>query len=108
MPEPPPVRLVAIDDVHVPAAAGLEIQLDEFYVKLLRFEREGADRGDVIYKGESFRLYFDTLEPPFQRDDFRPIGIDVPALAVIEQQLIEREIEYERQKGLTIGQQTLL
>ena len=108
MPEPPPVRLVAVTDVHVPAAAGLEVELDDFYVKLPRFEREGADLGQITYKAENFRLYFDVLEPPIQRDDFRPIGIDVPVLAVIEQQLIERELEYERHKGLAAGQQTLL
>src|SRR5689334_5128829 len=108
MPEPPPVRLVAVADVHVPAAAGLEVQLDDFYVKLLRFDREGADDGQVTYKSENFRLCFDVLEPPLQRDDFRPIMIDVPALSVIEDQIIEREIEYERHKGLAPGQKTLL
>ena len=38
--EPPPVRLISIDDCVLWAAAGLERQLDEFYVGLLKFERE--------------------------------------------------------------------
>lgn len=42
MPEPPPVRLVAIADVRLPASAGLETELDAFYIGLLRFEREGV------------------------------------------------------------------
>jgi len=108
MPEPPPVRLVAVADVHMPSAAGWETQLDDFYVKLFRFEREGAASGHLTYKSENFRLYFDVLEPPIHRDDFRPIGIEVPILSVIEQQLIEHELEYERLKGLSPGQQTLL
>jgi hypothetical protein len=108
MPEPPPVRLVAIDDVHVPAAAGVEIELDDFYVKLLKFEREETRREGIVYKSENFRLWFDVLEPPIQREDFRPIGIDVPSLSNLERELIEREIEYLWQKGLLAGQHTLL
>jgi len=108
MPEPPPVRLVAIEDVHLPAAAGLEVDLDQFYVKLLKFEREEAERGTIVYKAENFRLYFDVLEPPITRGDFRPIGIDVPSLLDLERQLIEREIEYQWQKGLIVATHTLL
>jgi len=108
MPQPPPVWLVGIDDIHLPAAAGLEIQLDEFYVGLLRFEREGAADGHITYKAENFRLCFDVLEPPLTREDFRPIGIDIPSLALIEHQLIEREIEFQWQRGLSLGRDTLL
>ena len=108
MPEPPPVRLVAIEDVHAMAGADIEIELDDFYVKLLRFEREGSRREGIVYKAENFRLWFSVLEPPIQRADFRPISIDVPSLSNLERELIEREIEYQWQKGLTVGQQTLL
>src|SRR3954454_9604123 len=44
MPEPLPVRLVAVADVRLPATAGLERELDAFYVDLLGFEREGVPR----------------------------------------------------------------
>ena len=39
MPEPLPVRLVAIEDVRLPAPAKIEEKLDAFYVTLLQFER---------------------------------------------------------------------
>lgn len=91
MPEPPPVRLVAIDDVSLPAASGVERDLDFFYVMLLGFEREDLDvkrpkpRIPVppaprnahrrsapevpgpIYRAENFRLRFQTVEPPVLR-----------------------------------------
>ena len=38
--DPPPVRLVAVDDVVLITAPGRERDLDAFYVELLRFERE--------------------------------------------------------------------
>ncbi|HEY7089157.1 MAG TPA: hypothetical protein VH518_13765 [Tepidisphaeraceae bacterium] len=99
---------MAIDDLHVPAAAGLEIQLDEFYVSLLRFDREDAPRGQIIYKAENFRLCFDVLEPPIDRQDFRPIGIEVPSLTILQQQLIDREIEFQWLRGLSVARETLL
>src|SRR5688572_7744007 len=39
MPEPLPVRVLAVEDVRLPATAGLEPQLDDFYVGLFGFER---------------------------------------------------------------------
>jgi hypothetical protein len=108
MPEPPPVRLVAIEDVHVSAFAGAEVELDEFYITLLKFEREDAVRERIVYKAENFRLCFDVLEPPIQREDFRPIGIEVLSLRELEKELIAREIQYEWQKGLLAGQHTIL
>jgi hypothetical protein len=108
LPEPPPVRLVAIEDVHAPAAAGVEKALDAFYVGLLKFVREGSDTGHITYKSENWRLRFDVREPPVVREDFRPLGIDVPSLILLERELIAREIEYHRQKGLVAGQDTLL
>lgn len=108
MPVPPPVRLVAVEDVHVPAAAGCERELDDFYVTLLRFDREGADHGEITYKAENARLRFDVLEPPITREDFRPIGIDVRSLQTIEKQLIDLEMDYEWQRGISPGHQTIL
>jgi hypothetical protein len=108
MPDPPPVRLVAIEDVQVPVPAGLEVQLDDFYIQLLRFERDRHDRSRIIYRAENFRLCFDVLEVPAARGDFRPITLDVPSLSGLQQQLIDREIEFEWQRGLTAGHDTLL
>jgi hypothetical protein len=42
IPEPPPVRLVTVDDAVLIAAPGQERALDAFYVGVLRFEREDA------------------------------------------------------------------
>jgi hypothetical protein len=108
MPPPPPVRLVAVEDVRAFAGAGLEVQLDEFYATLLGFEREASDHGQIIYKAENQRLVFEVVEPPLLREDFRPIGIDVASLVAFEHQLIEREIGFTWQRGLTAGQATLL
>lgn len=107
IPEPPPVRLVTVDDAHLPAAAGAEVQLDEFYGKLLGFERQPASEFPV-YRAENFRLLFDVLEPPIVREDFRPLRIEVPSLESTEQKLIDAEIEYSRQRGLMPGQESLV
>jgi hypothetical protein len=41
--EPPPVQLVAVADVVLPMPPGTESALDEFYIGLLRFERDDVD-----------------------------------------------------------------
>ena len=38
--EPPPVRLVSVEDCQLWVPAGLERQLDEFYAGLLNFEHK--------------------------------------------------------------------
>jgi hypothetical protein len=110
MPDPPPVWLLAVEDVHVrvPAEPGLAVRLDGFYVDLLRFERDGTREADIIYRAENGRLYFDVVGAGYQREDFRPIAIDVPSLAILQQQLIEREIDHEWQRGLSAARDTLL
>lgn len=108
MPEPPPVRLVAVEDVHLPAPAGVEVQLDSLYVGLLRFQRDPAHTTHPVYRSENFAIIFDVLEPPVEREDLRATGIEVPSLREFEQKLIDMEMEYQRQKGLTAGCDTLL
>ena len=105
--EPPPVRLAAVDDARLPAPAGIEVQLDAFYLGLLRFEREPESHFPV-YRAENFRLHFDVQEPPLQRQDMRPLGILVPSLAELEPKLIDAEIEYSRQGGLLPAQEALM
>ena len=107
MPEPLPVRLVAVNDCRLPAPAGRKRELDAFYVGLLGFERDTSDPG-VAYHAENFRLVVDVHEPPVARDDLRPLGIEVRSLAEAEQKLIAAEIEYARQRGITPGQESLL
>jgi hypothetical protein len=161
MPEPLPVRLVSVADVRLPATAGLERQLDAFYVGLLGFEREGVARkpkvqldptrstnhqlvisssadagprdvkasksgrdaaGDApddpagaagveivgpVYAAENFRLHFELFEGLVVREALRPLGIEVPSLAEAEAKLVEAEVEFTRQRGLFVGEETL-
>jgi hypothetical protein len=107
IPEPLPVRLVAIEDVHLPASAGKEVELDAFYVGMWGFERDD-NPAELVYRAENFRLRFDVLEPPVTRDELRPVQIEVQSLRQAERKLIEAELEYERQKGLTAGSDVLL
>jgi hypothetical protein len=109
IPEPPPVRLTAVEDVFVSAGAGMEVALDAFYGGILKFQRElDAPAGWIVYRAENFRLRFEVLEPPLLREDFRPITIEVPSLGEVEAQLFDREIEFERQRGLGAAQDVIV
>lgn len=107
MPEPIPVRLVVIDDVHLTTPAGNEELLDEFFVDLLGFERD-ADDSKIIYRSDNARILYDVLEVPACRVNYRPIQIEVPSLVEMELKFVETEIEFTRQKGLSPGQDSLL
>jgi hypothetical protein len=107
MPEPPPVKLVTVTDATLLTGAGREVQLDEFYVGMLRFLRV-PPRGRRFYRAENFDLVFDVLEPPVLRDSLRPLGVEVPSLAAVEHELVERQIEFIRQRGLLPGHDNLL
>ena len=100
------MRLLAVDDARLPAPAGVEVQLDAFYLGLLCFERDpGSDF--PVYRAENFRLHFDVREPPIQRQDTRALGIVVSSLAALEEKLIDAELEHVRQRGLAPGQETI-
>jgi hypothetical protein len=107
MPEPPPVRLVAVEDVTLESSAQDAGKLDAFYVDLLRFERD-AKAGGVVYKAENVWLKFKVMETPLIRDDMRAIGVEVPSLADLELMLVERQIVYLKEKALTLGHVTFL
>src|SRR5689334_7062791 len=100
MPQPPPVRLVAVEDMRATVPAGLEVQMDEFYGTLLRFDREAIVGGELIYKAENCRLVFQVIETPESRTDMKPIGIDVPSLRLLEREFIDCEIEFLKEKGI--------
>jgi hypothetical protein len=106
MPEPLPIRLIAVADMHVDAAAGRERQLDAYYATLLGMQRLAGEV--IVYRAENFDLYVDVLEPPVERQDYRPVRAEVKSLAVIEMKLIEAEIEYTRRKGLVPGEEALV
>ena len=107
IPQPLPVRLIAVADVRMVATAGLEADLDQFYVTMLQFERD-ADAAGIVYRAENFRLSFVLVEGLPERDDLRPQQIEVLSLAVAEQKLIDAELEYVRQRGLIVGSESLL
>ena len=107
IPEPPPVKLVTVADATLLTGAGREVALDGFYVGLLGFLRvPPLER--LIYRAENFDLVFDVLEPPVLRESLRPLGVEVPSLAAVEHELLERQIEFIRQRGLLPGHNNLL
>jgi hypothetical protein len=106
MPPPPPVKLVTVEDAVLPALAGSEQLLDEFYVGLLEFERDEAHRHPV-YRGEKYRLHFELVEVPPLRQDMRLLGIEIASLPAMEGKLLVRQIEYERQRGMA-GEERLV
>jgi hypothetical protein len=106
IPEPIPVRLVTVDDAELVALAGLEHELDDFYIGLLKFQRDPLD--ELAYQAENFRIKFAISETLPERDNLRPLLIEVSRLSEIEHQLVEAEIDYTRQRGLMPGETRLL
>jgi hypothetical protein len=107
--EPLPVRLVAVEDCLLPAVAGLECDLDNFYGDLLGFERDqNADGDEIVYRADNFRLRFEVLERKMPRDGYRPLGIQVPSLPTLVQRLDEARIDFVRQRGLEVGSESIL
>src|SRR5438046_1831849 len=76
MKEPLPVRLVAIADVTLPVIAGLEVDLDRFYVGMLEFVRD-ADLRQLIYHADNFAIRFVVQELLPERGEYRPVRIEV-------------------------------
>jgi len=106
--DPLPVRLVTVADAVLPAIAGLEPQLDNFYINLFGFQRDPNKTHDIVYIAENFNLHFQLLELPPDRDSMRPLGIEIESLSALEHKLIEQEIEYLRQRGTTLAHYSLL
>jgi hypothetical protein len=106
MDEPPPVRLVAIDDVRLPSPPGKTAELYRFYVELWQFNAET----ELVFRAENFRLRFEVIQDqkPIERDGVRPIGIEVRSLRDAELKLATAQIDYIRQRGLLPGQISLL
>ena len=106
VPEPLPVRLVAIKDVRLEAPAGVERDLDALYAGLLGMERVYGEA--IVYRAENFDLYVDVLEPPIPRVDFRPLRVLVKSLDELEPKLIDAKLEYVRRRGLMPGDEALV
>ena len=106
MEEPPPVRLVTVQDATLPAASGLEPQLDGFYVGMLKLDRD--PQLPLAYRAANFAIVFQVEDPPVEHQSMRAIGIEVQSLSVTQQQLIDREIEFVLQRGLQPGHLSIL
>jgi catechol-2,3-dioxygenase len=107
MAEPLPVRLIAVADVSLPAPAGVEVQLDAFYVDILGFQRS-IDRHVLVYHADNVDLWFTVTDPPVRHEKLRPTGIAVPLLSEIAQRLTDAEIEFTHQRGMVPGLESLL
>ncbi len=106
IPEPPPVRVIAVEDVSLAASTKESAKLDIFYVGLLRFERDTKEPG-YVYRAENVRLRFVVDDSP-RIDDMRVLGIEVPSLRDLELLLVDRQIEFLKESGLFVGQTTFL
>ena len=107
IPGPPPVRLVAVDDMRLESSTGLEAKLDAFYVELLQFERDEKEES-IVYRAENFRIRFELIERRVDREDFRMIGIEIKSLDDTAKKLRDAEIEFARERGLNPGQERFL
>src|SRR6266850_5298762 len=107
MDEPLPVRLVAIADVTLPVIAGVEVELDRFYVGMQEFVRD-TDARELVYHADNFAIRFVVRELLPERGEYRPLQIEVQSLLLAEQKLREAKIEYVRQKTLTPGEESLV
>lgn len=108
MPEPPPVRLLAIADMRLPVVAGLEKELDRFYVGLLKFERDADDADHIAYRAERWRVVFSVVERPPARVDYRPVMVQIPHFDWFVDMLKSSSIEFEWQKGVAPGVEAVL
>ena len=99
------MRLVAVEDVRLPGPIGVDEELDAFYAGLLLFERVGEE---LAYRADNFILRFELADRPVVHESLRPLGIEVLSLAETEKRIIDAELEYTRQRGVTPGSETLL
>lgn len=107
MDEPLPVRIVAVADVRLPATAGMEKQLEDFYVGLWQFARDAVFDG-LAFHADNFRVVFEFREGLIVHEDMRPLCVEVLSLAEAQHKLTEREIEHLRQKALQPGSESIL
>ena len=106
--EPPPVRVIAVSDVHLPAALGREAELASFYLDVLRFAPANRAGAALSFAAENVSVVFDLAEPPVDRDNLAPTMLEVLSLQGLRDALLTREIGYEMMHGLMPGTAHLL
>jgi hypothetical protein len=107
MPEPPPVRLLAVADVTLPGVADLEPLHDAFYCGLLKMVRD-EPRRQRIYRAANFRLIFELCDRPPEDRPQRPLLVEVDQLGPLLAALTEARLEFEHLRGLLPGQECVL
>jgi hypothetical protein len=108
VPEPLPVKLISIDDVHLPAPAGAEHLLDQLYVGILQMIKVSADHERLVYRADNFDLVFELAERPVPHDSLVATQIEIPSLRAAMEHLTAAEIEFDRARGLVPGDDRLV
>lgn len=106
--EPPPVRLVAIEDVRLLAPPEAEAQLDALYAGVLGMRRRPADEFHLFYEAQNACLVFQTHRRPVIRENMDATGVEVPSLRDLAKRLDDLRLGYERQIGLTPGEEAIV
>jgi hypothetical protein len=106
IPEPLPVKLVAVADMRIKGTTGMRLAFDGFYMGVLGFGPVD-DPEAWAYQTENFQLIVEGVEGLVERLDYRPVPVVAASLAAIIERLNEREIPFERQRGLQVGQFSL-
>ncbi|MEM7809300.1 MAG: hypothetical protein AAF561_14415 [Planctomycetota bacterium] len=106
LPEPPPIRIEAVADVHLPMSAGLEVELDDFYTRLLPMVRREGEF--PAYDAEDFGIVFDVVETRPDRDELRPVLLRVRGFDVFFTMLQEQQIEFQHLRGVGPGDDAVL
>ena len=99
--------LVTVEDARLLSSKGWERELDAFYVGLLKFEPDKKVAG-IAYKAENFRIVFDLVRGPVERDDMRMLGIIVKSLRETAQLVRDAKVEFEWERGLQAGDERLV
>lgn len=107
MEEPLPVELEAVADVHLSSPRIPTAKLDALYANILEFAPAHEDH-HAAYQADNFRLVFDLPRRELIQEDFRTTKIAVRSLGALQAKLIEAEIEHERQKSVTPGEEVIV
>ena len=107
MEEPLPVDLEAVADVHLPSPRIPVAKLDALYVTILEFAPIHEDHHPA-YQADNFQLIFNLPRRELIQEDFRTTKIVVQSLGALQTKLLEAELEHERQKSVTPGQEVIV
>ncbi len=99
-PQPIPVRLIAVADMKLPAPPGSYDQLAHVYVSILGFV---ADPSAGAFVADNHAIRIEFTDRPIIREDYRPVGVEVPSLMEVQKKLLDAEIEFIVQRGIMIG-----